>query len=196
MRVRRDTPTFGNLRDRQPVADHRRCSATPPSSKEAKDQLCKHSRNIVRHPNPKSSISRGTTRTLEPLAQGLNWTTARLQGECSTTELARVDEIARELSRSLRRRRVANAPTATPAGRRPGSGMRSAMLLSGLTTMVSAITAFRGVAIRLERPGRRVAPAGDVGELFERTVLTVIVDRRSVFLRPAPVGQLTRSTCR
>src|SRR6202008_1751298 len=69
-------------------------------------------------------------------------TTGRLQGECSTTELRRPGKSAASLTGhwSLSMMRVERTDR-DDGRRRPGSGMRSAMLLNGLTTMVSAMTA-------------------------------------------------------
>ena len=63
-------------------------------------------------------------------------TTFRLQGECSTTELRRPanpTSLSAQLSASMTRC-DATGRVDDRLGRRPGNGMRSAMLLSGLTT--------------------------------------------------------------
>src|SRR5271155_4532486 len=73
-------------------------------------------------------------------------TTARLQGECSTTELRRPvltgDSLTAhsssgpERSWSITRWERTVRGGGRRDGRRPGNGIRSAMLLSGLTTKV------------------------------------------------------------
>src|ERR1700727_4079955 len=83
-------------------------------------------------------------------------TTARLQGECSTAELRRpvltgdsltAQSSCSELSWSMIRCDRTVRVGERRDGRRPGSGIRSALLLNGLTTMVSDMTASCSVAM-------------------------------------------------
>src|SRR6476620_741327 len=72
--------------------------------------------------------------TLEPPVR-IELTTARLQGECSTTELRRPSNPTRlsgQFSASMTR--CERTEVDDRLGRQPGIGMRSAILLSGLTT--------------------------------------------------------------